>query len=302
MLIFNHINVIEILEKFNVLITGILHIGANDCQEYSYYKNNMKISEDNTIWVDAIQHMVDNNKKKGIQNIFCQAISDVDYQEICVKKEYNVITKKIDTFLNEKSLGAKKYNFWNIHIQGQELMALKGALESIKYADAIYLKVYEKQMYKGCGIVEEVDCFLYSHGFKRVWTDMLIHNCGEALYVKVQENIPVTPVILRNGKRVFTDIIFYDNGIPPIEHMKKYGYKGPSYLEITNNKAVLINKKCNKGKTALQYACENNCTDIVKILLANNANTKINSDNGETLVGIAKKLGNLELMRILLAK
>ena len=283
MLISKHINVTEILEKYNILITGILHIGTNDCHEAPYYQNNMKISNDNTIWIDDMQHMVDD-------------------QEISIKQEYKVITKKLDTYLNEKSLNAKKYNFWNLNIQGEELNTLKGAPESIKYADAIYLEINENEVHKGFDLVEEIDCFLYSKGLKRIWTDMPTGKWFVALYVRVPKDIPVTSVMLRHDKRVFTDNLLYDNGIPPIIYMKKYGYEEPSYLEITNNRGLLIDKQCKKGKTALQYACEINRIDIVKMLLANNADRTINSDNGETLVGIAQKLGNLELMRILLAK
>ena len=283
MLISKHINVTEILEKYNILITGILHIGTNNCQEAPYYQNNMKISNDNTIWIDAMQHMIDD-------------------QEISIEQEYKVITKKLDTFLNEKSLNAKKYNFWNLDIQGEELMTLKGAPESIKYADAIYLEINENEVHKDFSLVEEIDCFLYSKGLKRIWTEMPTWKWFVALYVRVPKDIHVTSVMLRHDKRVFTDNLLYDNGIPPIEYMKKYGYEEPSYLEITNNRGLLIDKQCKKGKTALQYACEINRIDIVKMLLANNADRTINSDNGETLVGIAQKLGNLELMRILLAK
>ena len=325
MYICQHQNIIEILEKFNILTTGIIHIGAHDCQEASYYQNTMKISNDNIIWIDAMQHMVDANKKKGIKNIFCQAISDVDNQEltfhesngdgqassllelgthltshpqICVEKEYKVITKKLDTFLKEKSLDAKKYNFWNLDIQGAELMALKGAPESIKYADAIYMEVNENEVYKGCGLVEEVDCFLYSQGFKRVWTDMLTYKWGDALYARISKDVPVRPIMLRHCRRVMVDNLLYHNGIPPIESIKKFGYEETSSLKIVNDKDSLINMKCKKGKTALQYACENQNIQAVKLLLENGANSTIN--NGEkTLLEIAKELNNTELIEIL---
>ena len=328
MLILGHQEISEILDKFNILVTGIIHIGAHDCQEASYYNNNMKISDVNTIWIDAMQHMVDSNKKKGIKNIFCQAISDVDNQELSfyesnqdgqsssllelgthatshpeikVKKEYKVITKKLDTFLDEKKVDASKYNFWNFDIQGAELMALKGAPASIKYADAIYLEVNEEEVYKGCGTIDQIDCFLYLHGFKRVWTNMLCFQWGDALYIRCNDYIPVIPIMLRHDTRVFVDNLLYDNGIPPNAIFKKNGYSKESYLELSNNKEININAQCKKGKTALQYACENQHISAVKLLLECGADQKIHSEN-KTLLETAKDANNNELMTILLSK
>lgn len=315
MLISKHLDLEVFLRKFDIFIGGIIHIGAHDCQEKEYYNEKIKVSDDDIIWIDAMQHMVDLNKKKGIKNIFCQAISNEDNQELTfhesnddgqassllefgihakhhpeikVKKEYKVITKKLDTFLYENSFNPSKYNFWNLDIQGAELMALRGATESIKYADAIYLEVNEVEVYKGCGTIDQIDDFLYSVGFKRVWTDMLTWNWGDALYIKNKTNIPITPIMLRHDKHVFVDRLLYDNGTPP-------------YLEIANNKKININAQDKNGKTALQYACESQNLEVVKLLLEHGADQKIHSGD-KTLLEIAKDANNNELMTILLSK
>ena len=315
MLISKHLDLEDFLRKFDIFIGGIIHIGAHDCQEKEYYNKKIKVSDDDIIWIDAMQHMVDLNKKKGIKNIFCQAISNQDNQELTfhesnddgqassllefgihttnhpeikVKKEYKVITKKLDTFLDENSFDPSKYNFWNLDIQGAELMALRGATESIKYADAIYLEVNEEEVYKGCGTIDQIDDFLYSLGFKRVWTDMLIWKWGDALYIKINNNIPITPIMLRHDIRVFFDKLLFDNGIP-------------TYLEIANNKEININAQDKKGKTALQHACENQHIDAVKLILEYGADQKIH--NGDKyLLEIAKDANNSELLTILLSK
>jgi hypothetical protein len=60
-------------------------------------------------------------------------------------KEYNKQPNKIynksvtiDTFFERSKIDLSKYNFWNFDIQGAELMALKGATKSIKYAKDDY--------------------------------------------------------------------------------------------------------------------------------------------------------------------
>jgi hypothetical protein len=94
-------------------------------------------------------------------------------------------TITIDTFFERKTetLDVSKYDFWNFDIQGAELMALKGAEKSIKYAKVIYLEVNEQELYRGCGLIGEIDSFLAGHGFKRMLTFMTDHGWGDALYV-----------------------------------------------------------------------------------------------------------------------
>jgi hypothetical protein len=62
-------------------------------------------------------------------------------------------------------------------------MALKGATQSIKYANAIYLEVNEKELYKKCSLIHEIDAFLSNYKFKRVLTEMTPHGWGDALYI-----------------------------------------------------------------------------------------------------------------------
>ena len=104
---------------------------------------------------------------------------DIHYVD---KVEMNTIT--IDTFFKRNGLDAKKYNMWNIDIQGAELLALKGGVESLAHADLLYLEVNERELYKGCALVGEIDTFLEAHGFKRIRTEMTQHGWGDALYIK----------------------------------------------------------------------------------------------------------------------
>ena len=62
-------------------------------------------------------------------------------------------------------------------------MALKGCTKSIKYAKAIYLEVNEKELYKKCGLIGDIDEFLLKYNFKRVLTNITKHGWGDALYI-----------------------------------------------------------------------------------------------------------------------
>jgi hypothetical protein len=63
-------------------------------------------------------------------------------------------------------------------------MALKGSINSIKYAKVLYLEVNEKELYKNCGLIHEIDAFLEEYKFKRNVTIMTPYGWGDALYIR----------------------------------------------------------------------------------------------------------------------
>ena len=203
---FEEIEKILLLNKIN--ITGSFHIGAHECEELQFY-NQIGLNPEDIIWIDAISSKVAEAANKGIPNVYNAIITDKNDEDIIFNISNNVqsssvlefgthsqehpwvvyvdkIKQKsitIDTFFKRNNINASKYNFWNFDIQGVELMALKGATNSIKYAKAIYLEVNEKELYKKCGLITDIDIFLSNYNFKRVLTNMTIHGWGDALYV-----------------------------------------------------------------------------------------------------------------------
>ena len=94
------------------------------------------------------------------------------------------LSMSVDTFFKRNKLDPSKYNFWNFDIQGAELLALKGSVDSIQYADAIYLEVNTNYLYKDCALLHEIDQFLSDHNFERVLLNMTSHQWGDALYLR----------------------------------------------------------------------------------------------------------------------
>ena len=203
---FEEINKILLLKKID--ITGSLHIGAHECEEINFY-NQLGLENKDIIWIDAIPSKVNEAINRGIPNVYNAVITDKDDEDVVFnisnnfqsssvlefgthlqehpwvsyvdKIEQKSIT--IDTFFERNNIDASKYDFWNFDIQGAELMALKGAIKSIKYAKALYLEVNEKELYKKCGLINEIDTFLFQYNFKRVLTNMTPHGWGDALYI-----------------------------------------------------------------------------------------------------------------------
>ena len=198
----------KILLSKNINITGSFHIGAHECEELTFY-NSLGIKNDDIIWIDALPRKVREAQNRGITNVYNSVITDKDDEEIIFNvanndqsssvlkfgthsQEHPTVkfisrirfkTITIDSFFERNNIDASKYNFWNFDIQGAELMALKGATQSIKYAKALYLEVNEKELYKNCGLITEIDAFLYQYNFKRGLTHMTPQGSRDVLYI-----------------------------------------------------------------------------------------------------------------------
>jgi FkbM family methyltransferase len=196
----------SVLESNNIHVNGALHIGAHECEELFFY---IKLGiHKNIVWVDAIHEKVIEAKYKGLP-IYEAIITDKDDEDVTFNisnngqsssvLEFGTHSKEhphvvyvdkvqgksvtVDTFFERNDLDAQKYDFWNFDIQGAELMALKGATKSIKHAKVLYLEVNEKELYKGCGLINEIDAFLAQYKFKRILTSMTKYGWGDALYI-----------------------------------------------------------------------------------------------------------------------
>lgn len=200
----------QVFTRYNIKISGALHVGAHECEELTFY-HKLNLTNDDIYWVEAITDKVNKAKKRGITNVYSAVITDEDDKEITFNVSNNVESSSIlefgthtkehpnihyigkylcetitiDTFIKRNNIDISKLDFWNFDIQGAELMALKGASESLKYAKAIYLEVNVDEVYKGCAKMSEIDEYLSKYGFVRVLTCITQHGWGDALYIKI---------------------------------------------------------------------------------------------------------------------
>ena len=70
-----------------------------------------------------------------------------------------------------------------LDLQGAEMLALKGLKDIINEFDIIYTEVNEKEIYKECCILEDLDLYLQSYNFERKHLNTL-NNYGNALYLR----------------------------------------------------------------------------------------------------------------------
>jgi FkbM family methyltransferase len=190
-------------------VKGVLHIGAHECEERPFY-HWLGVSDSSIVWIDAMESKVREAAQRGIPNVYQAVVTDVDdatvefnitnnvqsssvlefgshahhHPHVVFTEKQTLSTVTIDTFLRRTNLDPSRYTFWNLDIQGAELLALRGGTHALRYVDAIYLEVNTEEVYKGCAKLSEIDIFLGQHGFRRVLTDITQYGWGDALYIR----------------------------------------------------------------------------------------------------------------------
>lgn len=199
-----------LVRKFNLKINGVLHVGAHECEEMSYYlKHN--IPQNNIFWIEGQEKKVQQMKNKNIRNVYHAIIDDVDDKQVIFNISNNgqsssILefgthllhhpqvqyidkikgkTTRLDTLIEKNSIPIERLNFINLDIQGVELRALRSMEKYLKHVNYIYTEVNEDYVYRNCNLVGEIDEYLSNFGFKRVITKMAGKaGWGDALYIK----------------------------------------------------------------------------------------------------------------------
>jgi FkbM family methyltransferase len=200
----------ELINKFNIKIEGVLHIGAHECEELIYYEK--YINRDKIIWIEAIPEKVKyclekypniiienavvsdkvENVKFNISNNG-QSSSFLNFGTHSIHHPYVYYTNSFETqtkLLNDILHKYKniQFNFINLDIQGAELRALKGMkeyLENGKHIKYIYTEVNKEEVYENCNLIYDLDIFLKEFNFVRVLTKWTEHNWGDAFYIRI---------------------------------------------------------------------------------------------------------------------
>jgi FkbM family methyltransferase len=202
----------QLIQQFNLKITGILHIGAHECEELIDY-NKEGISTEKTYWVEAMPNKVEfcrDRYGKGL-HIYQAVIDECDNEKVIFNVTNNgqsssllefgshainhpyvqvigkmeMQTTRLDTLIEREHIPINSLNFLNLDIQGVELRALKSMEKYLQYVDYIYSEVNTEEVYKNCNLLGEIDDFLRKFGFERVALH-IFQNCGwgDAFYIK----------------------------------------------------------------------------------------------------------------------
>ena len=193
-----------------VNITGILHVGAHDCEEKQAY-NAYGIPDTNIIWIEGNETLAAGLKNRGITNVYSNLIDEDEkdvtfnitnngqsssilqlgthsslYPHIIVTETRIQRTTRLDTLFTANNIDMTKHNFWNLDIQGTELRALRSGEKYLKHVDYVYTKANTQETYKGCALLHEIDSYLSEHGFVRIaYVEWGNDGWGDAFYYKM---------------------------------------------------------------------------------------------------------------------
>jgi FkbM family methyltransferase len=206
------IDLFTLTEKYKLVITGILHVGASLCEELETYKrcglNNEKIywiegNEDNISTVKntlendikIFNYLIDENDDVEVEFNISNALMSSSilefgshlqhHQGIYMTEKRKMKTKRLDSFIEENEIPIENINFLNLDIQGIELRAIKSLGKYLENIDFIMTEINTEYVYKNCNLVEELDNFLNENNFVRVETK-IYGNCGwgDAFYIR----------------------------------------------------------------------------------------------------------------------
>jgi FkbM family methyltransferase len=199
----------DIVQKYNLNIRGVIHIGAHHGEElFNYIEQNIqsiilfepleenfkhikeKISKINSSSSIEI-HQVALGNSTGIismnlssndlesSSILKPKLHLIQHDHVKFEGTEQVKIDKLDNY------NLKNFNFLNIDVQGYELEVLKGAENTLDFIDYIYCEVNRDEVYENNAKIEDIDFYLSFYNFKRVETNWWQGtDWGDALYIK----------------------------------------------------------------------------------------------------------------------
>mgnify|MGYP006266403083 CR=1 FL=1 len=209
------IDFINIYQKYNMNVKGVIHVGAHHGEEIGDYINknikNLVFFEPLSESLDILEENLSYHADKANIQIFPYALGNEEKEVEMYVSNHNgmcssVLKPKVVleqypniTFndreivkmirLDDAEIKVEDFNLMNIDVQGYELEVLKGSEKTLNYIDYVYTEINRAEVYENTPHVEELDKYLSTYGFKRVETDWSGDTWGDGFYIK--ENINV---------------------------------------------------------------------------------------------------------------
>jgi len=203
------LNFSQLYQKYNMNITGVIHIGAHYGEEIMEYLNNgihnivlfEPIVENYNNLLEKTNNL--NDKKYNIKThklalgndnaIVTMNLSSNNKQSSSILKPKEHLNNHPDVdfygieevkMVKLDSFRYKKYNFINIDVQGYELEVFRGGKNTLKNVDYVYCEVNRDEVYENNAYVEQIDEFLSNYNMERVETNWAGNIWGDALYIR----------------------------------------------------------------------------------------------------------------------
>lgn len=221
----------KLLDNYNISKSGCLHVGANIGSELECYE---RFGFKRVIWIEGYTPfyniLIKNINNKPNHHALNYMISDQNdeivefrvasntgsstmlsptdswfetFGNIKFEKNVKVNCQRLDNILlKEFDIEIlKNIKFAVFDIEGAELKALKSLGEFINNFDFILTEVSIKQNYEEGPVLYDIDKFMHSNSFKRVYSKYSISS-GDALYKKVN-NLSFVSIFFNRMSSIF---------------------------------------------------------------------------------------------------
>lgn len=203
------IDIKKAVQKHNMAITGVIHVGAHYGQEYHDYaalgikpilfiepcdkafqvlKETFGDNPDVILFQSAcgsefsVGTMNVEQANKGMSNSLLKPAKHLEqYPSIQFTETEEVEVRPLDEIVEHLKFSG---NLLVMDVQGYELEVLKGARETLQQINYVYCEINRDEIYEGCAKVWELDAFLGEYGFIRVETSWAGGTWGDAIYIK----------------------------------------------------------------------------------------------------------------------
>lgn len=170
-----NINLKKLTER--VKPRGILHVGANTCQELPLY---LECGINRRIWIEPNINLDFPEGERVINIAVSDRVVEKDmmylsnnngesssllrpkkhielYREIDFSQKYQITdVTTLQHVLDSYYIFTPHYNYLVLDVQGAELRALKGLGVFANHFDVIITEAYTEELYEGCGKLEEI--------------------------------------------------------------------------------------------------------------------------------------------------
>ena len=221
-----------LVKKYTIKTSGVIHIGAHEGEEVLPYKQifdmdiPMHLFEPQKKYFEIFKSKYQDSKNIKLYEYGCGEKPEEQQLNIAsndgasssilepkihleIHPDVKFTSKEVINIRTLDSFNIIDSNFLNIDIQGYELKALKGSLNTLSKIKYIYMEVNKSEVYKDCPLVQEIDSFLDKFGFIRVATKYAYDTLpwGDALYIK-QEELKKSQIIKSRIKKFIYDANF----------------------------------------------------------------------------------------------
>lgn len=208
---------VEFIQRFmEPKVKGIIHVGANDCEEYDEYKaagvGRMLLIEPQKSAFERLKNRVGSDPGVSLMQVACGAAHETgilniakgpgdhhDYsssfldlhRHAALHPDISFVGKEptqiipLDGSFGTLGLPPGSFNLLVCDVQGYEVHVFAGAPKTLALVDYVLCEVNQDEVYAKCPLVGEIDFILGKHGLRRVMTDWCGpgKTYGDALYI-----------------------------------------------------------------------------------------------------------------------